>query len=281
MKHFPMLGRLAVILGGGLLAAPALWANGDALSFRQFGIERLIFSSPGYLGVDLGEVDADRAKALHVKDTHAAEVVMVDHDAPAGKSGLKPHDVILQLNGQPFDNVNQLRHRLHDMSSGRTVTLLVSRDGKPLNISVQLCDRKLLEQQAWSNHLRVPAPPTSRSSFIGSAPSSATSFFDAVIPKPFSVGAEVNPVGTQLAEYFGISDGTGLLVSKVEYQSPASRAGLKAGDVVLRVESRAMISRNDWLKVLRAHRGHPVQVTVMRNKQEQVLTMSAGPPKSD
>jgi serine protease Do len=54
---------------------------------------------------------------------------MVDHDAPAGKSGLKVHDVILQLDGQPVDNVDQLRRRLREMPPGRTVTLLVSRDG--------------------------------------------------------------------------------------------------------------------------------------------------------
>jgi hypothetical protein len=40
-----------------------------------------------------------------------------------------------------------------------------------------------------------------------------------------------------------------------------------------------MTSRNDWLKAIRNHRGQPVQVTVMRNKQEQILTMSAGKPK--
>lgn len=278
MKQLAMLGPLAFVLSG-LVTTQAVCAYGDVLKIKPLGLDFLLFTSQGYLGVDLGEVDSDRAAALHVKDTHAAEVVMVDHDAPAGKSGLRAHDVILQLNGQPFDKVDQLRKRLHDMPSGRTVTLLVSRDGKPLNISVQLCDRKLLEQSAWSNHLRVPAPPAAASSFVGSAP--AGSFLDAVMPKPFSVGAEVTPVGTQLAEYFGITDGTGLLVSKVEYQSPASRAGLKAGDVVLKVDSRAMISRNGWLKILRAHRGHPVQLTVMRNKQEQILTMSAGPPKTD
>ncbi len=280
MKHIAMLGPVAMVLSG-LLTAHAAWAYDGALNVRQLGHGFLLFSSQGYLGVDLGEVDTDRANALHVKDTHAAEVVMVDHDAPAGKSGLRAHDVILQLNGHPFENVNQLRHRLHDMPSGRTVTLLVIRDGKPLNLSVRLCDRKLLEQEAWSNHLRFPAPPASGSSFVGSSSSGATSFLDAVIPKPFYVGAEVNPVRAQLADYFGVTSGTGLLVENVDSQSPASRAGLKAGDVVVKVESRAMFGRNDWLKVLRAHRGHLVQVTVVRNKQEQVLTMSAGPPRTD
>jgi S1-C subfamily serine protease len=90
------------------------------------------------------------------------------------------------------------------------------------------------------------------------------------------VGADVNPVRTQLADYFGVTSGTGLLVESVDYQSPAARAVLKAGDVIVKVESQPMTSRNDWLKAIRSHRGQPVQVTIMRNKQEQVLIMGAG-----
>ena len=93
------------------------------------------------------------------------------------------------------------------------------------------------------------------------------------------MGADVNPVRTQLADYFGVRSGTGLLVESVDYQSPAARAGLKAGDVIVKVEAEQMTSRNDWLKAIHNHRGQPVQVTIMRNKQEQVLTMSAGKPK--
>jgi S1-C subfamily serine protease len=231
-------------------------------------------------------VDNERADALHLKDDHAAEIVMVDHDAPAGKSGLKVHDVILQLDGQAFDNVDQLRRRLREMPSGRTVTLLISRDGARINMTVQLCDRAILQQQAWSQHFSVPEPagPASsggRESFLGNAPSGGTAFLDSMIPRALYVGADVNPVQKQLADYFGVKSGTGLLVESVDDQSPASRAGLKAGDVVVKVESKQITSKNDWLKAIRNHRGHPVQVTVMRNKQEQILTMSAGKPKKN
>jgi S1-C subfamily serine protease len=77
-----------------------------------------------------------------------------------------------------------------------------------------------------------------------------------------------------------VRSGTGLLVESVDPQSPAGRAGLKAGDVVVKVDSQQMTSRSDWDKTLRRHRGKLVQVTVMRNKQEQVLTMSVGKLKN-
>jgi serine protease Do len=275
MKHFPILG-LAIVLSG-LLTAPAMRALGSTRDLPgDLGPDFMMYSSQGYLGVDLREIDHDRVNALRLKDTHAAEVVMVDHDAPAGKSGLKVHDVILQLDGQPFDNADQLRRRLREMPAGRTVTLLVSRDGNPMTFTVRLCDREVLQQQAWSQHFSVPEPA---GSFLGNSGPTGPGFIDNLIPKALYVGADVNPVRTQLADYFGVRSGTGLLVESVDDQSPAARAGLKAGDVVVKVASQQMTSRNDWLKAIRNHRGQPVQVTIMRNKQEQILTMSAGKPK--
>jgi serine protease Do len=283
MKHFPMLGSLAVVVAG-LFTANSGTASGSALSLpANLPPDLLLYSSQGYLGVGLKEIDSDRQNALRLKDTHGAEVVTVDHDAPAGKSGLKVHDVILQLDGQPFDNVDQLRRRLHDLPSGRTVSLLISRDGNTLTVSVQLCDRVVLQQTAWQQHYSVPEPSGPKNqgaeSFLGRPGPSAPAFLGTVIPNGLYVGADVNPVRTQLADYFGVKSGTGLLVESVDDQSPAARAGLKAGDVVVKVETTQMTSRNDWLKAIRNHRGQQVQVTVMRDKQEQVLTMSAGKPK--
>ena len=184
----------------------------------------------------MGEVDSDRANALHLKDTHGAEVVMVDHDAPAGKSGLKVHDVILQLDGQPLDNVDQLRRRLHEMPSGRTVTLLVSRDGNRINMTVQLCDRcnAATTGVVGAYHRSRPAPPAPSGrcrAFWELLLRARPAFLDSVMPKALYVGADVNPVRTQLADYFGVKSGTGLLVENVDDQSPAARAGMKAGDV--------------------------------------------------
>jgi serine protease Do len=280
MKHFPILGSMVL---GGLLTAHAGWAWGSALNLpSDLGQEFLLYSSQGYLGVVVKEIDPDRITTLRLKDAHGAEVVMVDHDAPAWKSGLKARDVILQLDGQPFDNADQLRRRLREMPSGRTITLLISRDGNPIYVTVQLCDRAVLQQQAWSQHFSVPAPAPPQNmagSFLGPPAPAGPAFLRSVIPKALYVGADVNPVRTQLADYFGVRSGTGLLVESVDYQSPAGRAGLKAGDVVVKVESEPMTSRNDWLKAIHNHRGQPVQVTIMRNKQEQVLTMIVGKPK--
>ena len=286
MKYFPMFGSLAAMIVGGVLTPYPGWALGGPVSFSgELGPDFMMYSAAGYLGVKLSEVDNDRITALHLKDAHAAEVTLVDHDAPAAKSGLKVHDVILQLDGQPVENAEKLSHRLLEMPSGRTVSFLINRDGTSLTISVQLCDEEELERKAWSRHKTTPesAPPARSGfsqTFVGRPSTAVTGILDTVMPKGLYVGAELNPVRTQLADYFGVTSGTGLLVEQVDYQSPAAHAGLKAGDVVVKVESQQMTSNHDWVKAIRNHRGHLVQVTVMRNKQEQVLTMSAGKLKN-
>src|ERR1035437_1509234 len=91
-------------MGAGLaLLPPSVQAQG-----RQI-VELLQEPSPlaahavsqGYLGVDLADVDQDKAQALKLKDVRGAVITLIDHDAPAGQVGLKVNDVVLQLNGQP------------------------------------------------------------------------------------------------------------------------------------------------------------------------------------
>src|SRR5262252_621536 len=94
-----------------------------------------------YLGVDIADVTTERLGTLKLKEEHGAEVTMVDQDAPAGKAGLKDHDVILSLNGAAVESAAQLRRMIKETPAGRVVTLGISRDGQAQNIKVQLANR--------------------------------------------------------------------------------------------------------------------------------------------
>ena len=79
-------------------------------------------------------------------------------------------------------------------------------------------------------------------------------------------------MGPQLAEFFGVP-GAGVLVHSVDADSPAAKAGLHAGDVVVRANSVKMASSSDWMKIVRENRGKSVEVVVLRDKKEQTLTL--------
>src|SRR5213080_2153568 len=119
-------------LPGGLIAQPG------SQPFVFYGEEPW---GGSYLGVDTRDITADRANALHLKEEHGAEVTMVDQDAPAGKAGLKEHDVILSLNGAAVESAAQLRRMIRETPAGRVVSLGISRDGQPQSIKVQLANR--------------------------------------------------------------------------------------------------------------------------------------------
>src|ERR1700730_7679823 len=94
-----------------------------------------------YLGVDISDVTTERLSALKLKDEKGVEVTMVDQDAPAGKAGIKEHDVILTMNGTSIESGAQLRRMIHEMPPGRLVTFGLSRAGEPMTVRVQLADK--------------------------------------------------------------------------------------------------------------------------------------------
>src|SRR5438552_14730267 len=100
------------------------------------------FGATSYLGVDITDVSADRLSALKLKEERGVEVTMVDQDAPAGKAGLREHDVILSINDQKVESVEQLRRLIHEIPSGRTISVGISRDGQPVTLHAQLAERK-------------------------------------------------------------------------------------------------------------------------------------------
>jgi len=274
------LSSISVLMGSTALA-PAIFAA-QLLGVVSDSPALLLHSSQGYLGIEMRDVDADRASALKLKDASGAEVTYVDHDAPAGKVGLRVHDVILQMNGQQVQGIEQLRRMLHETPAGRSIVLLISRDGQQQTINVQLGDRAKIEQDAWSQHLTVPDPDNDALAYVGPTGhgvGGGNSFFGALTLGTPSVGVEVDTLGSQLADYFGVRDGQGLLVKHVAENSPASTAGFKAGDVITKVNGESIATLNTWLKTLHANRGKQMQVTIVRNHKEQTLSLTAGDPK--
>lgn len=236
------------------------------------------YSSGSYLGVDIADVSADRLEALKLKEEAGVEVTMVDQDAPAGKAGIKEHDVILAMNGTKIESKAQLQRMIHETPPGRTVTLDLSRDGQPVSIKVQLADRRK-EFSSWSPtgkefHFAVPAVPE-----VPAIPEIEIPSFVMVHSSTRS-GLMVENITPQLGEFFGAKNGNGVLVRSVEKGSRGDKAGLRAGDVIVRVGDQAIHDASDFSRALRSQHGNTIQVGVIRDRKEQTLTLTL-PPHSD
>src|SRR5947208_6814369 len=124
------------------IAAYAAQAFSSQPYGESYGFSSEDLGGGSYLGVDTRDIRADRLSALKLKEEHGVEVTLVDQDAPAGKAGIREHDVILTLNGTQVESVEQLRRMIREVPPGRVVTLGISRNGQPLTLKAQLADRK-------------------------------------------------------------------------------------------------------------------------------------------
>ena len=268
---------VAMLLGMGIaVAPPGAGAQSSGIAQMIEGPSPLLHStSQGYLGVLVGDVDNDSAPKLKLKDVRGAVVTLIDHDAPAAQAGIHVNDVVLQLNGQPVEGAEQFSRMLREIPAGRKVSLLISRDGNTQTIAVELVDHKKMEHDVWnklgdSSDEFSPAPGMGILTGGGDVPLSG-GFHMPFFGSSLNVGALVEPLTSQMSEYLGVP--SGLMVKQVARKSEAAAAGIKAFDVILKVGTEGIATTADWDRALRSNQGKPVQVTILRDRKQQTLTL--------
>jgi serine protease Do len=228
--------------------------------------------SGSYLGVGIAPVDPQKVSALKLPDATGAVITYVDQDGPGCRAGLKENDVVVAFEGSKVQGPDQLQGLIHATPPQKTVTLTVLRGGQRKDMKVTL--------GSWNIMSHAPVPPVM--TFASPAPPRA--FIPDVEVPSFTLlssrhGLVVESLSPQLADFFGVPHGHGVLVRSVEGGSPAAAAGLKAGDVILKVNNEAVHDMADWQRGMRAS-GAKLPLTVWRDKREQSLVITLPPPDS-
>jgi C-terminal processing protease CtpA/Prc len=276
LRPYKVLGMTAMLASALTMAPYAARAQGNNLEHLVSSNHLFITTSQGYLGVDLADVDQEKAKALKLQEVRGAIITLIDHDAPAGQIGLKINDVVIQLNGQNVEGAEQLRRMLKEIPAGRKVSIEISRDGNIQTMAVELADRQVLGHDVWNQIGDSPdsmnAVPSMGilSGGNGDAPLNS-GFHMPFFGGSLNVGALVEPLTTQMAEYLGVPNG--LMVKQVTRKSEAAVAGLKAFDVILKVGTEPVMNLAGWDRALRSNEGRSVQVTILRDKKQVTITL--------
>jgi serine protease Do len=226
-----------------------------------------------YLGVMVDGVPQETATALHLKNG-GAYIADVDQDGPASHAGLQSGDVVVAYNGKPVSGPHEFASLIQDSSPGSTVMMTVIRNGQSKGLKVKLGDwrqmagtpRAPLSPVGTMPFAEPPAPPMPPRAYpeidiYGSTPISARN------------GIVVESLSPQLGEFFGVSQNKGVLVRTVEKGSPGAAAGLRAGDVIVKVDNETVHDTADWRRALKAH-GGKVTLVIMRDKHEQTVQMN-------
>jgi serine protease Do len=274
------------ILAIAILPVFAAVASGGQLCSQEpfseaFGYSSEDFGGGSYLGVDTRDVTSDRLADLKLKEEHGVEVTLVDQDAPAGKAGLKEHDVILTINGNQVESVEQLRRMIREIPPGRSVTLGVSRDGQSMTLKAQLADRKktfAVGAPGKAFAFAMPAIPA-----MPAMPAMPGTSFLPEMDMPVSIvvvhssarsGLMVENLTPQLGDFFGTKNGKGVLVRSVEKGSRAEQAGFRAGDVIVKVNGESISDSGDFTHAMHGRKSSAVTVSIIREKKELNITLT-------
>jgi serine protease Do len=219
-----------------------------------------------YLGIGVLDVTTERAKALNLKEERGAEVAHVDEEGPAAKAGIKEGDVVLQYNGEAVEGTEQFVRMVRETPVGRQVKLTVWRNGATQTLTVTVGSRKGTVIQTPGGPVQLPEIPPLPSI---SVPRFQMSWQDGML------GIEGESLGQQrqLADFFGVKDG--VLVKSVMRNSTAEKAGIKAGDVIVKVDGISVGNTREITGQLRSSRSKKsVAVVVVRDRKENSLTVN-------
>lgn len=250
----------ATILATALIALPLIAAQSQAPKARSASS---FSQSRGYLGIGVIDVTDERARALGLKEPQGVEVTSVIEDSPASKAGIKRGDVILEFNGQRVEGGAQFVRMVQETPDGRKAALQVWRNGTNQSITATIGssqDRPFVFTLPSGPFPPIPpAPP-----MIPDMPHDMFSW------RSITLGVETEGLNAQLAEFFGVKEG--VLVRAVTKGSAADTAGLKAGDVITKIDGQAVSSPHSIASFLRKS-GQNVSLTVVRNHKEITLNV--------
>ncbi len=265
-----LLSALMLLVGVGdcrSQEAPEPPESPDAPEAAMGGLESQLLALGGvaWLGVTLKDVTADEVRDLKLPGEYGALVESVDADSAAAKAGLQKGDVIVEFAGERVRSEAQLRRLIRETPAGRTVSMQVIRDGQARALTAKL--------QSRTNQFNIQIPE------IQIPPINPQLFDYRSFNFPFgagrpSLGISGDELTTQLAGYFGVKQGKGVLVREVVVGSAAEKAGLKAGDVIVAVDGKTVATVTELRQALESKPSkeeRKVNLTVVRDRHEQTV----------
>jgi serine protease Do len=229
----------------------------------------------GWLGVGIAQDEKGRI-----------EVTEVDPESPAELAKVREGDILLQIDDRPVTSTEVLASEVRRRRPGQDVTLKIERDGKETNVKVKLGEVPISEARR-ELELRFPglfpdAPPPMTPPATPGRPSGPGTPAPATPaqPRAFSwsyekrtfIGVYCDELGRELAEHFGIKEGLGLMVSRLVEKGPAEKAGVKVGDVIVRVDGKRIEALDALIDIIQDRKkGDKIKIEFLRDKKPLTL----------
>jgi serine protease Do len=278
MKAKYLIGLLSVIIlaaGVALAQQPAPPPPSPPSDPEPFGRNFSFFvEGGGFLGVYAEDISRENMGRYHMNQVRGVGLTQVMKDSPAEKAGLRKDDVILRIDGENITSVRKLNRIVSELAPDQSVRITVSRGGAEQEVSATIGKRNnasmagdLLpgEPRTW----KWEGPRVDRDVFENN-----DGDMTFVLGKSRRIGVSTVDLTRQLADYFGIANGKGVLVTSVTENGPAAKAGVRAGDVITAIDGEAVDSPGDISRVISRKKEGDVTLTITRNKVQQTIRVT-------
>ncbi len=231
-----------------------------------------------YLGIQTQEISKENFAKFGLSEVRGVAVEKVVENSPAAQAGLQKGDVIIRLNGETVSSVRKLTRLISEVAPDHKITLSILRGGNESEISA------ILGKREFSNFEMNDVP------FEDMSPLPRIQSFPRPMLPPMQngesrgfiwrggerrqIGINVTPLTKQLADYFGVASGKGLLVDSVRADSPAAKADLKAGDIIIEADGKEVSGNTDLIRVINEKKEGSVTLTIIRDKNRQTLIVT-------
>ena len=251
----------------------------------------LLGDSP-YLGIQMEDVTSNDVAKHILSGERGVIVKQVEKGSPAETAKIQEKDVILEFSGMPVLSAAQLSRMVHETPVGRKVDIVVSRDGRKLNLTAQIGEREG-QPGLGRNYDMLPGDgrgfeffgPEGRA-FRFRVPGGNQFFYQMPgmggrVLEGQRLGLNVEPLSDQMAEFLGVKERRGVLVTSVAKDSPAA-SKLKAGDVVVQADGQNVYSPDDLARIVQRKEGGSIDLKIVRDKRDLTVTVdlpNTGSPK--
>ena len=252
------------------------------------------FEGGSYLGFEPQDVTKENFGKFGLSQVRGIAVEKVVENSPAAQAGLQAGDVIIRFEGEEIESVRKLSRLISEVAPDHQVKLTILRNGSEQEITATMGKREMpgmfngnfkMEMPNFENLPKMPAMPkmpegqlmpkvqalpNGQGGFIWKGDGETSFFFGA----NRQIGVSVSSLTKQLGEYFGVSEGRGLLINNVRENSPAAKAGLKAGDIIVEADGKEIKNNSDLVRTLNEKKEGDVQLTIIRDRNRQTVQVT-------
>lgn len=220
-----------------------------------------------FLGIYPEEITRENISRYNLREARGVGIKQVIEGSPAEKAGLKVGDVVLRFNGEEVTSVRKLERLIEEVAPDHTARLTISRGGGEQELSVTVGQRK-------DFNTAFAFPQGADSAKLLEEMKRAPGAYALALGSSRRIGVSTNALTKQLADYFGVTGGKGVLITSVSADSPAAKAGLKAGDVITEVDGEKVDEAGDLSRAINRKSEGDITLTIIRDRSQQTIRVT-------